>query len=71
VRWIELDLPDVISFRNKLQKPLNERRRLLAGSVLDGGWITEVLRDSRARILLIAAAEPVRDLCSTSSGEHP
>lgn len=54
VRWIELDLPGVISFRRQLQEPLNDRHRLVAGSVLDDGWIAETHRDGEAKVLLIA-----------------
>jgi O-methyltransferase involved in polyketide biosynthesis len=54
VRWIELDLPGVISFRGKLQEPLNDRHQLLAGSVLDESWVAEIKRDARTRVLLIA-----------------
>jgi O-methyltransferase involved in polyketide biosynthesis len=54
VHWIELDLPAVISFRRELREPLNERHRLVAGSVLDDGWITEVQRSGGTTILFIA-----------------
>jgi O-methyltransferase involved in polyketide biosynthesis len=54
VHWIELDLPSVISFRGRLQEPTNERHRLIAGSVLEDGWVAEAKQDARARILFIA-----------------
>lgn len=66
VHWIELGLPPVISFRRRLQEPVNERHRLVAGSVLDDGWIAEVQRYTGAGILLIAEG-----LLSYFSEEEP
>lgn len=54
VHWIELDLPAVISFRGKLQEPLNERHQLVAGSVLNEDWITEIKHRTERKILLVA-----------------
>jgi O-methyltransferase involved in polyketide biosynthesis len=54
VRWTEIDLPQVISLRRRLQEPLNERHRLVAGSVLDQDWIAEIKHSPGTRILLIA-----------------
>jgi O-methyltransferase involved in polyketide biosynthesis len=41
MRWIDLDLPDVITLRSDLL-PSGPRQRSLASSVLDPGWIGEV-----------------------------
>jgi O-methyltransferase involved in polyketide biosynthesis len=54
IHWVELDLPGVISFRRRLQEPASERHPLMAGSVLEDGWVAEVMQDARARILFIA-----------------
>jgi methyltransferase (TIGR00027 family) len=54
VEWIELDLPGVIEFRQKLHEPENARHRLIAASVLDEGWIAEIKRHTRNRVLFVA-----------------
>jgi O-methyltransferase involved in polyketide biosynthesis len=54
VRWIEMDLPGVISFRRRLEGPDNARHRLVAGSVLEDGWIREASRDAGRKVLLVA-----------------
>jgi len=41
MRWIDLDLPDVIALRSDLL-PSGPRQRSLASSVLDPGWIREI-----------------------------
>jgi len=52
--WIEMDLPQVISLRRKLNEPPNERQRLLAGSILNEDWIAEINSTEGTKILLIA-----------------
>jgi len=54
VEWIELDLPGVIAFRQKLHEPENKRHRMIAASVLDHSWIVEIKRHARSRILFVA-----------------
>jgi methyltransferase (TIGR00027 family) len=54
VEWIELDLPGVISFRQKLHEPENQRHRMVAASVLDDGWVAEIRRHARSRVLFLA-----------------
>ena len=54
IEWVELDLPDVIAFRQKLGEPSNSRHFFLAASVLDDHWISQVKRHSDARILFVA-----------------
>jgi O-methyltransferase involved in polyketide biosynthesis len=54
VGWIDIDLPDVIAFRRRLDEPMSPRHALFAGSVLDRGWIAEVKRRSSEHILLVA-----------------
>ena len=41
--WFELDYPDVIAIRRTCFAP-HPRRHLIGGSVLDGGWIDDVVR---------------------------
>lgn len=54
IEWIELDLPEVIAFRQKLREPANPRHLLLAASVLDDHWLSQVKSRSDARILFVA-----------------
>ncbi len=54
VEWIELDLPGVIAFRQKLHEPESQRHRMIAASVLDDDWIVEVKRYARSRVLFVA-----------------
>lgn len=51
VRWISLDLPEVIELRERLL-PKHDRIRHVAGSVLDLSWINEV--DTSRPVLVIA-----------------
>ena len=54
VEWIELDLPGVIAFRQKLREPGSKRHRMIAASVLDEDWVVEVKRYAKSRVLFIA-----------------
>lgn len=54
VEWIELDLPSVITFRQKLHEPESERHRMIAASVLDDDWIIEVKHCAKSRVLFVA-----------------
>jgi O-methyltransferase involved in polyketide biosynthesis len=54
VRWVELDLPGVISFRRRLEEPASDRHQLIAGSVLEDDWIKELDPNARGRVLLVA-----------------
>ena len=54
ITWIEIDLPAVITFRQKLQEPSNPRHVLLAASVLDDDWIPKVKLLARPCILFVA-----------------
>jgi O-methyltransferase involved in polyketide biosynthesis len=54
IAWIEIDLPAVIAFRQKLREPLNPRHVLLAASVLDADWIPKVKRVAASRVLFVA-----------------
>ena len=54
VEWIELDLPGVIAFRQKLHEPENKRHRTIAASILDDGWVVEIKRCVRNRVLFVA-----------------
>ena len=54
VEWIELDLPGVIAFRQKLHEPVSKRRRMIAASVLDDRWVTEIERYAKSRVLFVA-----------------
>jgi O-methyltransferase involved in polyketide biosynthesis len=53
VEWIELDLPGVITLRQKLPEPQSKRHRMIAASVLDDGWVVELKRYPRSRILFV------------------
>jgi methyltransferase (TIGR00027 family) len=52
--WIELDLPDVIAFRQKLHEPESRRHRMIAASVLDDDWVAEIKRYAKSRVLFVA-----------------
>jgi O-methyltransferase involved in polyketide biosynthesis len=54
VEWVELDLPNVITLRQKLPEPGNERHRLIAASVLEEDWIPEIARSAKNRVLFVA-----------------
>jgi len=41
VRWLTVDLPQVVDLRHRLL-PVSERQRLVAGSVLDRAWMDEI-----------------------------
>lgn len=54
VEWIELDLPAVIALRRKLAEPGSKRHWMIAASILDDGWVAEIKRRARSRILFVA-----------------
>jgi O-methyltransferase involved in polyketide biosynthesis len=55
IEWIELDLPAVIAFRQKLTEPTNPRHIFLSVSVFDKDrWIPQVKRHARSPILFVA-----------------
>jgi O-methyltransferase involved in polyketide biosynthesis len=54
VKWIELDLPDVIAFRRKLHEPEINRHRMIAASVLDDDWVMKSKQYAKGRILFVA-----------------
>ena len=54
VEWIELDLPGVITFRQKLHEPKSKRHQMIAASVLDDDWVVEIKRYARSRVLFVA-----------------
>jgi len=54
VEWIELDLPGVIAFRQKLHEPGSMRHRMIAASVLDDHWVTEIKRYAKSQVLFVA-----------------
>jgi O-methyltransferase involved in polyketide biosynthesis len=52
--WIEMDLPEVIAFRRKLDEPPCARHLLLAGSILEERWVDEIDPYAGKPILLVA-----------------
>lgn len=52
LRWIDLDLPDVIELRRRFL-PDTERRRNMAGSFLDEAWLADLPREDA---LMVVAA---------------
>lgn len=54
IDWIEIDLPNVIAFRQQLREPANPRHVLLAASVLDDDWVAKVKRHGGEPILFVA-----------------
>jgi len=54
IAWIDIDLPAVVAFRQKLREPVNPRRLMVAASVFDDEWIPEVRRFGRSPLLFVA-----------------
>ena len=54
VEWFDLDMPDVIKLRQKLIKQESNRYHILATSVFDEGWISEVSQYKPRPFLFIA-----------------
>jgi O-methyltransferase involved in polyketide biosynthesis len=54
ISWIEIDLPEVIAFRQQLRERANPRHVLLAASVLNDDWVAKVKRHGAMPILFIA-----------------
>jgi O-methyltransferase involved in polyketide biosynthesis len=54
VEWFDLDMPDVIALRQKLIEAACDRYRLLATSVFDNGWFSEVEQYKPRSIMFIA-----------------
>jgi O-methyltransferase involved in polyketide biosynthesis len=55
VLWFDLDFPDVIAVRRQLV-PEAERDRYLATSVLESGWMDQVVRPENSPLLFVAEA---------------
>jgi len=75
LRWVDLDLPEVIALRSRLV-PSGPRQSSLAGSVLEDGWQREV--QAKDGLLLVAAGvlyyfeqEKVRALLSRLAATFP
>ena len=66
VRWVTVDLPEVIALRRELL-PLHDRNRMIAASVLDHAWTsavppnTDVLVTAQGLLMYLAPGE-VREL---------
>ncbi|HEY1547357.1 MAG TPA: class I SAM-dependent methyltransferase [Kofleriaceae bacterium] len=54
IRWLEVDLPEVIAFRAKLGEPAEPRHALFAGSILETTWLDEARQRSSPAILFVA-----------------
>jgi O-methyltransferase involved in polyketide biosynthesis len=52
--WLEIDLPDVIAFREKLDEQRSPRHVLLARSILDEAWTNDVRQFTGRPILFVA-----------------
>ena len=52
LRWVDLDMPDVIEMRKRFI-PERDRRRLIACSLLDDAWLSQVKADGP--VLFVAA----------------
>ena len=55
VRWINMDLPDVVALRRKLI-PDSEREMTIAKSIFDFTWIDDISRWTKGRFILFMAA---------------
>jgi O-methyltransferase involved in polyketide biosynthesis len=54
VTWIEIDLPKVIAFREKLRESANPRHTLMGASVLTDDWIAAVKNRRCGDVLFVA-----------------
>lgn len=54
LRWVDLDLPDAIALRRRFFTD-SERRRMVAASVLDQGWVAPVKASPGPYLFLIEA----------------
>lgn len=54
VEWFDLDIPNVMKLRRKLIENENRRYHILATSVFDDGWVSEVSRYKPRRFLFLA-----------------
>jgi O-methyltransferase involved in polyketide biosynthesis len=54
VRWLEVDLPEVIALRAQLDESSDSRHVMFSGSVLDVAWLDAVRRCSSPAILFVA-----------------
>jgi len=52
--WVEIDLPEVISLRRKLGEPQSPRHLLLARSVFDEAWASDLRQFAGWPVLLVA-----------------
>jgi O-methyltransferase involved in polyketide biosynthesis len=52
--WVEIDLPDVISFRKRLGEPQSPRHLLIARSVFDEGWASDIRQFGGRPVLFVA-----------------
>jgi len=73
--WVDLDLPDVIRLRSALI-PERPRRRSIACSVLDPGWLSELRSEDglmlvAAGVLYYLAETEVRGLLARLAGALP
>jgi O-methyltransferase involved in polyketide biosynthesis len=57
VRWVDVDLPDVIAVRRKLL-PESERDLYVAGSITETGWLDAVVLDGSAVLFVAEAVLP-------------
>ncbi len=55
VRWINMDLPDVVALRRKLI-PDSEREMTIAKSIFDFTWIDDISRWTKGRSIMFMAA---------------
>ena len=54
VTWIEMDLPEVIAFRKKLNEPQLANHIFLPGSILNAKWIERVRQFVHGKTLFVA-----------------
>lgn len=55
VRWVDLDLPDVIALRRRLL-PETDRNRYVAASAFDPGWMDQLAAADEDSVLFVAEA---------------
>jgi O-methyltransferase involved in polyketide biosynthesis len=54
VKWVDLDLPEVIALRESLGLKEKERSRFIASSVFDFGWMERFQLGKKGKVLFLA-----------------
>ncbi len=77
LKWFQIDLPEVIAFREKLIQPV-PNSMYIAKSILDYSWFNDVEFDKERGVLILAAGlfnyfqeSQLKDLCDNLADHFP